>query len=107
MPRHNTKAPEKKSSTSNRLLSFQLSWGGLAGLAVVLFFLFLWMFLLGIWAGQTFLAPGTKTTRPPQEDSSEFFFEDFLNEELTVEVLRPRARKRRIAPQEIPILQAE
>lgn len=38
-------------------LNFQLGFTGLAGITVVSFCLFLWMFLLGIWAGQTILLP--------------------------------------------------
>ncbi len=34
----------------------ELAWGGLFSLAVVVFCVFLWMFLLGIWAGQSILA---------------------------------------------------
>lgn len=35
----------------------ELGWRGLFGLIIVCFFLFFWMFLLGIWAGQTILLP--------------------------------------------------
>ncbi len=38
---------------------FQLSLAGVAGVGVVVFCLFLWMFLLGIWAGQTILLPSS------------------------------------------------
>ncbi|WP_457576052.1 hypothetical protein [Desulfomarina sp.] len=38
-------------------LKFELTRGGLAGLGVILFCLFLWMFLLGVWAGQSLLLP--------------------------------------------------
>ena len=44
---------------------FELGWSGMFGLVVVLFCLFLWMFLLGLWAGQTILLPppdGARTT---------------------------------------------
>ncbi len=37
---------------------FELGLAGLIGLGVVVLCLFLWMFLLGIWAGQTVLQPG-------------------------------------------------
>ncbi len=43
---------------SNRRFRFQLSVAGVIGVAVVLFCLFFWMFMLGIWAGQTILLPG-------------------------------------------------
>ena len=35
----------------------ELGWRGLFGMVIVCFCLFLWMFLLGIWAGQTILLP--------------------------------------------------
>ena len=37
------------------VFAFQLSLSGILGIGAVLFCLFLWMFLLGIWAGKTFL----------------------------------------------------
>ena len=36
---------------------FELSWGGLFSLVIVCGCIFLWMFLLGVWAGQTILLP--------------------------------------------------
>lgn len=38
---------------------FQLSFTGIAGVGVVVFCLFFWMFLFGIWAGQTILLPSS------------------------------------------------
>ena len=38
-------------------IKFELTLGGLVGLGAVLFCIFLWMFLLGVWAGQTVLLP--------------------------------------------------
>ena len=35
----------------------ELGWRGMFGLVMVCFCLFLWIFLLGIWAGQTILLP--------------------------------------------------
>lgn len=35
----------------------ELGWRGMFGLVAVCFCLFVWMFLLGIWAGQTILLP--------------------------------------------------
>lgn len=46
--------PRKKKAKQFR---FQLGWAGIAGIGVVCSCLFLWMFLLGIWAGQTILLP--------------------------------------------------
>jgi hypothetical protein len=44
----------------------ELGWRGMFGLVVVCFFLFFWMFVLGIWAGQTILLPTKERwqTRP-------------------------------------------
>jgi cell division septation protein DedD len=39
-------------------IKFDLSLAGLFGVGVVCFCIFLWMFLLGIWSGQTVLSPG-------------------------------------------------
>ena len=39
----------------------------MAGVAVVMFCLFLWMFLLGIWAGQTILLPLPDKAEPGAE----------------------------------------
>jgi hypothetical protein len=38
-------------------IKFELTLGGMLGVGAVLFCIFLWMFLLGIWAGQTLLLP--------------------------------------------------
>ena len=39
-------------------IKFELSVWGLLGVATVCFCIFLWMFLLGVWAGQTILLSG-------------------------------------------------
>ena len=46
-----SKAKKKKK------IKFELTTGGLLVIGAVLFCIFLWMFLLGIWAGQTILLP--------------------------------------------------
>ncbi|MCP3888741.1 MAG: hypothetical protein GY702_07680 [Desulfobulbaceae bacterium] len=38
-------------------LKFELTKSAIGGIAVVAFCLFLWMFLLGVWAGQSLLLP--------------------------------------------------
>lgn len=40
---------------------FELSWGGMFGLVAVCGCIFLWLFLLGVWAGQTILLPSEGT----------------------------------------------
>jgi len=51
-------SPGKKGYT----IRFELSFGGLLGVGVVCFCIFLWMFLLGLWAGQTGLISGIPFT---------------------------------------------
>lgn len=38
-------------------LKFEVSRTGVAGIAIVVFCVFLWMFLLGVWVGQKVLFP--------------------------------------------------
>lgn len=38
-------------------LKFELTRSAVAGIGIIAFCLFLWMFLLGVWAGQTLLLP--------------------------------------------------
>ena len=38
---------------------FELTRGAIGGIAVVCFCIFLWMFLLGVWTGQSLLMPST------------------------------------------------
>lgn len=38
-------------------LKFELTKSAVAGIAVIIFCLFLWMFLIGVWAGQSLLLP--------------------------------------------------
>mgnify|MGYP003383006258 FL=1 len=39
----------------NRKVRFELSWGGIAGLTLVFVCICLWMFILGVWTGQSLL----------------------------------------------------
>lgn len=38
-------------------VKFELTRSGIGGIAVVCFCIFLWMFLFGVWAGQSLLKP--------------------------------------------------
>jgi dolichol kinase len=49
----------KKAKKKKVRIKFGLTVGGLLAVAVVCFCIFLWMFLLGIWAGQTILLPAS------------------------------------------------
>jgi len=75
----------KKKKTPKRF-RFQLGLAGVAGIGVVAFCLFLWMFLLGIWAGQTILLPSASC-----EDSKASRMTPA--EQSPVKILKPRARK--------------
>ncbi len=57
--------PRKKKVTK---IKFEVSRSGIAGIGVVVFCVFLWMFLLGIWVGQSLLLPplGQKVDRIAQ-----------------------------------------
>ncbi len=80
----------KKRKTGKRF-RFQLSLGGAAGVAVVAFCLFLWMFLLGIWAGQTILLPSAADSRSKASRSSS-------DSASPVKILRPDGKKNPVAP---------
>ena len=43
-------------------VKFELTRSGIAGIGVVCFCIFLWMFLLGVWAGQSLLKPSRPVT---------------------------------------------
>jgi hypothetical protein len=45
--------------TKPKKLKFELTKTAIGGIGVVTFCLFLWMFLLGVWAGQSLLRPET------------------------------------------------
>jgi hypothetical protein len=41
----------------SKKIRFELTGSAIGGIAVIVFCLFLWMFLLGVWAGQSLLLP--------------------------------------------------
>lgn len=47
-------APRKAKA---KKLKFELTRSAVAGIGIIVFCLFLWMFLLGVWAGQSLLMP--------------------------------------------------
>jgi hypothetical protein len=47
----------RRKSKKKKKIKFELSLRGLLGVGAVLFCILLWMFLLGIWAGQSVLLP--------------------------------------------------
>lgn len=45
--------------TQKKKYKFELTLGAIGGVGVVCFCIFLWMFLLGVWTGQSLLMPST------------------------------------------------
>lgn len=43
-------------------VKFELTRSSIGGIAIVCFCIFLWMFLLGVWAGQSLLRPSKPLT---------------------------------------------
>ncbi|MBI5558194.1 MAG: SPOR domain-containing protein [Deltaproteobacteria bacterium] len=54
----------KKRKKRRFAIRFELGIGGFLGLGLVSFCIFLWMFLLGVWSGQTVLSPSTPGKGP-------------------------------------------
>ncbi len=54
-------ATRKKKVTK---IKFELTKSGIGGIGVVCFCIFLWMFLLGVWAGQSLLLPTLPSESP-------------------------------------------
>lgn len=54
----------KKRKKKRFQIKFELGFGGILSFGVVCFCVFLWMFLLGIWAGQTVLLPSSADNKP-------------------------------------------
>jgi len=84
-------APRRKKKVKR--FRFQLSLAEVAGIGVVAFCLFLWMFLLGLWAGQTILLPKEESVasirhaahrKPPAQAGQP--------------LIRPRAVKKNVHP---------
>ncbi len=57
---------ERKAPKENSLVRIELGCGGLLGLAVITFCIFLWMYLFGVWTGQSGLQ-STLATGDPRE----------------------------------------
>ena len=61
-------APRRRKRPVKKV-KFQLTRSGIAGIAVVCFCIFLWMFLVGVWAGQSLLYPPVNATEITPEVS--------------------------------------
>ncbi len=82
-------APRKRKKAVKKV-KFQLTRSGIAGIGVVCFCIFLWMFLLGVWAGQSLLFPpvSAKQLSPVVHDSGEG--------KQVLDVIRIEAEKKKI-----------
>jgi hypothetical protein len=65
-------APRKRKKPVKKV-KFQLTRSGIAGIGVVCFCVFLWMFIFGVWAGQSLLFPPVSKAKISSEvrDSGE------------------------------------
>ncbi len=81
-------APRKRKKAVKKV-KFQLTRSGIAGIGVVCFCIFLWMFLFGVWAGQSLLFPPVSIAKTPSEvrDSGEG--------KQVLEVIQLEARKKK------------
>lgn len=61
-------APKRKQVKKYK---FELTRGGICGIGVVCFCIFLWMFLLGVWTGQSLLMPSSPSDLAKEEDSGQ------------------------------------
>lgn len=55
-------APRKRKKPVKKI-KFQLTRSSIAGIGVVCFCIFLWMFLIGVWAGQSLLYPPVSSNK--------------------------------------------
>jgi hypothetical protein len=109
--------PHEKREPSGPVFTVQLGLSGLIGIGVTLFCLFLWMFLLGIWAGQTILYPPQPAgapaasvggeRRPPEISRSAPTLRPVPDTDIEGVLLLPSERKRRISPPEPAGIRAE
>jgi len=72
-------------------LRVELGWSSLLAVAVVCFCIFLWMFLFGVWTGQTLLTPGNDTAEQIQEMAGRIWQE--RGGERRKEISTPRRAK--------------
>ena len=85
------KKKQTKKKRTPRRFRFQLSLVEVAGIGVVFFCLFLWMFLLGIWAGQTILMPSAGGRLQPAETGH-----NNVKHGIATRVIYPRATKKAV-----------
>jgi hypothetical protein len=69
-------------------LKFELTGSGAIGIGVIMFCLFLWMFLLGVWAGQSLLLPSYGKKVSIVDKSA-----DQLSEPLVIKAVKKAVKK--------------
>jgi len=81
-------APRKRKKPVKKV-KFQLTRSGIAGIGVVCFCIFLWMFLIGVWAGQSLIYP------PVQQLNTSATFHNKDEGKQTHNVIRLEAEKKK------------
>lgn len=81
-------APRKRKKPVKKI-KFQLTRSGVAGIAIVCFCIFLWMFLVGVWAGQSLLYP------PVIKKESEIVVQDSGKGKQILDVIQLEAEKKK------------
>jgi len=81
-------APRKRKKPVKKV-KFQLTRSGIAGIAIVCFCVFLWMFILGVWAGQFLLYP------PVSEVKLNSKLEDSGRGKQVLDVIQIEAKKKK------------
>ncbi|MCI5150186.1 MAG: hypothetical protein D3916_12500 [Candidatus Electrothrix sp. MAN1_4] len=120
-PRKKTPAAAPKAPAKH--FNFQLSLNQIAGVTLVAFCLFLWMFFIGVWAGRTIISPcpaapaapaALATQETPQETPQEAQLEAPVPQRVPrleqadsppAIYVQPRERKKRISPHEASLHQ--
>ena len=100
-PRKKTTSAPPKAPVKH--ITFHLSLNGIAGIALVVFCLFLWMFFLGMWAGKTIISPCPSA--PIKQGAALKTWEPSANTTESSEIcVQPRERKKRISSPTEPSL---
>ncbi len=81
-------APRKRKKPVKKI-KFQLTRSGIAGIAIVCFCIFLWMFLVGVWAGQSLLYP------PVIKKTSDSIIQDSGKGKQILDVIQLEAEKKK------------
>jgi len=74
-------------------IRFELTYNGIAGIGIVCFCIFLWMFLLGVWTGQTLLLPSPERTSGTVEVAQNTRPETVLSQDSQLHIEPVREKK--------------